>query len=256
MKIFKWFFAKEEEGNKDVKNQDDNIEITNCEIEPEAICPYCKTVLKKFPLRKTKCFNCGENIYVLKFNNHKEKKLITEDEKLKYETEQKRISFRNRWLTDLQRFGIKECDFNIRKEQFLKKTGIKNCDNDVIWSFFNELVYKNHSSFNQLQMLYNSMALFVHEEGKDNFYLLKECARASLYRIELESDLLLMVEVVACSNSCDNCKKLNGLKMTVREAFNTMPIPCKECNHSIGFCRCFYVAIPIRDEEGMLILKK
>ena len=178
MKIFKWFFAKEKEGNKDVKSQDNNIEITNYEIEPEVICPYCKTVLKKFPIRKSKCFNCGENIDILKFNNYKEKKLITENEKLNYDAEQKRINFRSRWLTDLKRFGIKEQDFYARKEQFLKKSGIQNNDNDVIWSFFNELLFKNHNNFNQLQMLYYSMALFVHEEGKDNFYLLKECAKS------------------------------------------------------------------------------
>lgn len=216
--------------------------------------------MKKFPIRKTKCFNCGENIHILKFNNYKEKKLITENEKLNYEAEEKIISFRNRWLTELKRFGIKEHDFYARKKDFLKKLGIPNNDNDVIWSLFNELLNKNCNNFNQLQMLYYSMALFVHEEGKDNFYLLKECAKASLNRIQLEtdlgSDLVFMVEVVACLKSCDKCKKLNGLKMTVKEAFNTMPIPCKECNHSIGFCRCFYVAVPIRDEEGLLIFKK
>lgn len=261
MEILKWLFGKKNENVKEIESQENNnFKITKGEIEPEAICPYCKTVLKKFPLRKTKCFNCGENIYILKFNNYKEKKLITEDEKLKYETEQKRISFRNRWLTDLQRFGINEYDFNERKEQFFKKSGIQNNDNDVIWSFFNELVYKNHSNFNQLQMLYYSMALFVHEEGKDNFYLLKECAKASLNTIQLETDLtsnlVFMVTVVAGSNSCDICKKSNGIQMTIADAFKIMPIPCKECNHSIGFCRCFYCAVPSRDSEGMLILKK
>lgn len=256
MKIFKWFFDKEKAENKGVKSPYDNLEIEKYEIEPEAICPYCKIVLKKFPLRKTKCFNCGENIYILKFNNYKEKKLITEDEKLNYDAEQKRISFKDRWLTDLQKFGIKEHDFNDRKEQFFKKTGIRNNDNDVIWSFFNELLYENHGNFNQLQMLYYKMALFVHEEGKDNFYLLEECAKASLNRMEFESDLVFIVEVVACSNSCDTCKKSNGLKMTIADAFKTMPIPCKECNHSTGFCRCFYCAVPMRDNEGILILKK
>lgn len=261
MKIFKWFLGREKDENNEVKSQNNNnLEITKVENEPEAICPYCKTVLKKFPLRKTKCFDCGENIHILKFNNYKDKKLITENEKLNYEAEEKRISFRNRWLTDLKRFGIKEHDFYTRKEDFFNKTGIKNNDNDVIWSLFNELLNKNCFDFNQLQQLYYSMALFVHEEGKDNFYLLKECVIASLNKIQIETDLgsglVFMVEVVGCSNSCDKCKKLNGLKMTINEAFNTMPIPCKECNHSIGFCRCYYVAIPMRDSEGELILKK
>lgn len=260
MEILKWLFGKKNENVKEIESQENNnFKITKGKIEPKAICPYCKTVLKKFPLRKTKCFNCGENIYILKFNNYKEKKLITEDEKLKYETEQKRISFRNRWLTDLQRFGINEYNFNERKEQFFKKSEIQNNDNDVIWSFFNELLFKNSNNFHQLQMLYYSMALFVHEEGKKNFYLLEACARASLNRIQLEtdltSDLVFMVEVVAGSNSCDNCKKSNGMQMTIADALKTMPIPCKECNHSIGFCRCLYSAIPMRDENGLLILK-
>lgn len=256
MKILKWLIGNKNQVVKEIKSQDNNLEITKHEIEPEAICPYCQVSLKKFPIRKTKCSNCRENIYILKFNNYKEKKLITENEKLNYDAEQKRINFRSRWLTDLKRFGIKEQDFYARKIQFLKKSGIQNNDNDVIWSFFNELLFKNHNNFNQLQVLYYSMALFVNEEGKDNFYLLKECAKASLNRMQLESDLFFMVQVVACSNSCDNCKKLNGLKMTIEDAFKTMPIPCKQCNHSIGFCRCSYGALPIRDSEEMLILKK
>jgi hypothetical protein len=98
------------------------------------------------------------------------------------------------------------------------------------------------------------MAVLLHQEGKDNFKLLQLSAKATLDCIQL-SDLEFKVQIVGCSDSCEACKKLNGKILTMEEAY-LLPVPCRECTHSIGFCRCTYSSTPIRDSDGMLIFKK
>ena len=103
-------------------------------------------------------------------------------------------------------------------------------------------------------MIYYSMAVLLHQEGKDNFKLLQLSAKATLDSFQL-SDLKLKIQIVVCSDSCEICKKLNGKIISLEEAY-LLPVPCRECNHKIGFCRCFYCAVSIRDNEGMLMFKK
>lgn len=110
------------------------------------------------------------------------------------------------------------------------------------------------TSKNKSSQEYYSLAISIHQEGNDNFEILQKSAKARLDEFN-QSNLEIMVEIVGCSDSCNNCKKLNGKIISIAEAYSELPIPCKECTHSIGFCRCFYSAVPCRDEEGMLILK-
>lgn len=46
--------------------------------------------------------------------------------------------------------------------------------------------------------------------------------------------------------------------MSLEEALEKMPVPCKECSHTIsdnkrGFCRCMYSLIVEEDEDGLPI---
>ena len=263
MKIIKWLFVNKNEDAEQIESQENNFEILKHEIEPEAICPYCKTALMKFPLRKTKCFNCGKSIYILKFNNYTEKKLVTEEEKNSYEFEQKRISFRDRWLSELKTFGVKEDTFYTRKKELFLKSGIENNDNDVIWSLFNDLLIKNSNNDHAQSNLYLSMAIYLFREGKPFDYLLREKCKADLKRMHLESlesRFVSVVEIIASSDghspACGKCQKLDGVQLTFEDALLKMPIPLKDCEITNGFHRCFYGAIPMRDSEGMLVLKK
>jgi len=173
----------------------------------------------------------------------------------KIEIKSNQMNFsQNNIINELVKFGITREDFFKRKEELYNKSKIKDNDNDVFWSLCNELLIKNASDYNKLRTIYYSMAIFLHQEGKDNFILLQESARATLNQFNL-SDLEVNVEINGCSDSCENCKKMNGKIIPMDEAYSALPIPCKACTHSIGFCRCFYSAIPIRDADGMLIPK-
>lgn len=255
MEIFKWLFGKD---NKDVKKierkESNDLKITEAENQPEALCPYCKNSLIKFPSRKTKCPNCKKSIFVRRLNDSKFKTLITEEHAQKIEIEREKEELKYRGFHNLENFGVTKEEFTKRKYEHYLKHGIENNNNDVIWSIFNELLIKNANDVDKLQMIYYTMAVVLHQEGKDNFKLLQLSAKARLDSFQ-SSDLELKVEIIGCSDSCEACKKLNGKIISMEEAY-LLPVPCRECNHRIGFCRCFYCAVSIRDNEGMLILKK
>lgn len=168
------------------------------------------------------------------------------------------------WLDELKKFGISDEEFSLRKKELFSKSGIENNDNDVIWSFFNELLLSNSKDFDIQSKIYLSMAIFLFNEGKDFFPLLKESYRAELLSLELKSIESPTIWMVTIENSlnenslaCSKCKELNGIQMTIKDALEKMPIPIKDCGRPLGFNRCtsLYGVKFLRDEDGMLIYK-
>jgi hypothetical protein len=254
MKIFKWLFSKKNDDNKVAGSHNNNLEITKEQIENEAICPYCKTGLKKFPLRKTKCPHCENFIFIRKLADSKSKTLITEEQAQEIDIEREKDYLKYRGFHNLETFGVTKDEFIMRKEEHYLKYGIENNNNDVVWSLFDELLIKNANDVDKLRMIYYAMAVLLHQEGKDNFRLLQLSAKATLDSYQ-HSDLALNFQIIGSKDSCENCKKMDGKIISMEEAY-LLPVPCRECTHSIGFCRCTYGAVSIRDNEGMLILKK
>lgn len=58
-----------------------------------------------------------------------------------------------------------------------------------------------------------------------------------------QSDVISKVEILAAPDSCKHCKSRQGKIFTVEEAIKTRPLPCKECDHETGYCRCTYVPV-------------
>lgn len=252
MEILKWLFGKKNDNVRENENQENNdFKITNVESEHKAICPYCKATLEKFPIRKTKCSNCKKSIFVRRLNDSKFKTLITEEQAQEIDIEREKDYLKYRGFEKLESFGVTRDEFLKCRKELYSKSGIET-NNDVVWSIFNELLIKNATDFNLLRQIYYSMAIFLREEGKDNFKLLQQSAKATLDSFQL-SNLEFKVQIVGCSDSCEACKKLNGKIMSMEEAY-LLPVPCRECTHRIGFCRCLYCAVSSRDSEGMLIL--
>lgn len=206
-------------------------------------CPYCKKILDKEIQRKGKCPFCKNTIYVRKSPLTHEKILVTEDEAKKIDLEWKRIRFRNKWLRTLKSYGITEEDFNKYKEKLSKRFGERASDRDVIWLIFNELIQKMRD-FHSLRMIYYEMALFLNEEGKDFFTVLQQSIKMELMRYK--KDGVKRVRIIAAKDACSACKKLDDNVLSIKDALERMPIPCKECTHKLydenrGFCRCAYV---------------
>lgn len=118
---------------------------------------------------------------------------------------------------------------------------------DKKWKFLNEDLEKfmKVNDFWSLGSTYYVMANFLEREGKDASHLRKlgydmklKVNEETLQNIE-ESDVVTGVEIIACSNSCELCKKLNGKCFTIDIAKKTKLLPVKECGYESG-CRCVY----------------
>jgi hypothetical protein len=167
-------------------------------------------------------------------------------------SKEKRNIQKYRGFLDLEKFDVTKDEFIKRKEEHYTKFGIENNNNDVVWSLFNDLLIKYANDFDKLRMIYYTMAVRLHQEGKNNFKLLQLSAKATLDSLQLRnqsSDLVFNFTIIGCGNSCENCKKLIEKNLTREEAY-LLPVPCIKCTHSIGFCRCTYASMSIRDNEG------
>lgn len=58
-----------------------------------------------------------------------------------------------------------------------------------------------------------------------------------------QSGVASKVEILATPDSCDHCKSQQGKIYTVEEAIKTRPLPCKKCDHEMGYCRCTYLPV-------------
>jgi len=121
---------------------------------------------------------------------------------------------------------------------------------DEKWRRFNEKLEKlmKENDLFGLAITYYEMADFLNKEGKDNKHL-----RKIGYQIKLklqpkelksytDSGVLGKVEILACKDSCDACKNLNGKIFSIKEAELKNPIPVEDCIHKYG-CRCVYLPV-------------
>ncbi len=247
MIFLKRFFGLDKKKSKiNIPNELNDLEKFDNSI---AICPYCNQTLIKIPSRKSKCKNCFKDIYIIKSGEKYEKKLVTEEQFNINESNVKKEAFKNYWIKSLEKYNVTEQDFYTHKAKHIFSN-----DNDVFWSIFNQTLFKNASNPSLLSLLYYEMAIFCLQEGKkDNFKLLQLSAKSKLD--SFNSNLEFKIEINSSPDSCDNCKKNNNKIISLEEAY-LLPIPCKDCTHRIGFCRCYFTPINIRDNNGNLVFKK
>ena len=221
------------------------------EEDPEALCPYCQRVLDKRPKRKKKCPHCENYIYVRRLPPKGERRvLVTEEEAEEIDSGWKQLHFRRKWLGMLQQYGIVDEDFDAHRKKLRERLGQEPSEADVVWSLFHEALGGSMKSgdLQALKMLYLEMALFLCEEGRDFFHLLQQSRRMELTHYK-QSGFVNNVQILTAGDaSCETCQQLQGKVLTLDEALEQMPIPCKECTSELrqgrpGWCRCCYAPV-------------
>lgn len=206
----------------------------NTKRDLEPVCPYCKKVLDRKPQRKTKCPFCNNDIYVRSKQNVFPSTLLNKEDAIAVD-----------WLKHLEDFGINDNDFINKRRALSKKFGTEAKATDVIWSLFQELILKTED-LHSLKMIYYQMALFKNKRGKDCFTELQLSTEMALMKFKQNGFKKVRIRTSG-EGSCEACHRLANKVFTIEEAFEEMPIPCKECTHKLydekrGFCMCYYVA--------------
>ena len=207
------------------------------------ICPYCSGLLAKMPSRKTKCPHCSNYILVRTHPITKLKILVTEQQTKEIDRLRKEISLKNKYLRNLEQYGVTERDYDVQRDRLYKKYGQEPRIPDVVWAVFNELLIAKINDIYSLPMIYFEMALFLNDEGKDPFKILQNSRKMELLRIRQEGGK--KVTIISCEDACEQCRRLHGKVFKIEEALRIMPIPSPQCTFILetgkrGWCRCVY----------------
>jgi tetratricopeptide (TPR) repeat protein len=215
-----------------------------------SVCPHCNETLSTAPKRKSKCPKCGNEIFVRNRPGSPESVLVTEEEANRIDEEWTQSKRNSSWLRSLERYGLSEENFKIRRQKNLETNGSNANDRDILWGFLNELTTKTEDEW-KLGEIYYMMALFLDEEQKEFFFHLQQSKRWILKA--LKAGECKHVRIFASKNACAACRALDGKTMPINEALSSLPIPCAHCTSKSsesqkGFCRCRYDSL-----EGTVI---
>jgi hypothetical protein len=203
----------------------------NCvEFLLKSACPYCGSMLEKIPKRKSPCPNCQNVIFV------RNKKMVTERKATMID-----------FIKNSEFYGAYENEYLRIEDELKKKFGFEPNPSDIIWAYYNKLIVKNSSNYQNLSSIYYSMALILNKEKKEFFHILQQSKKMELLEYK-RSGFIKKVKISTSGkdNACDNCLKQENKTFTINAALEKMPIPNKDCTHILydenrGFCRCCYI---------------
>ncbi len=214
------------------------------DVEPENYyCPYCQNILKKKPLRKTKCKSCGNYIYSKYSPGEKkeEAKPVTKDQADEIEKLWDAAYARSKFIEKLKRFSISEKEFSTILES---NVGYQDAEAltfiQLIKSFLD-----SQNSFHLKKCASLELSQELAKLKQPFFESLKAARRFELLEIRqtmqsIENSERVKINVSKnCSDECV-CKKLKGKIYNIETALLEMPIPCEDCDEWLGICRCWY----------------
>lgn len=149
----------------------------------------------------------------------------------------------NKWMKNLERYGIVNKQFEKEKKELSKRFGKEASDKDVIWSLFNKLISKYINNFNHLSQIYYEMVLFLDEEGRDSYDMRYQSTRMQLLDFKQKGVKEVRWLASAGERTCKKCESLNGKIYSMELALKEMPLPLKDCKNLDDGCRCCWIPL-------------
>ena len=181
-------------------------------------CPYCGVIQEPPPMRRRKCWDCGQIIHVRTEREERKKYLVTAEE---------------------------------AERRAAKDTRLARERRNEEWKQLSEQVRlaMQAGDWKSLQGAYQQQARILFVEGCPHRHVAQEAARAQLMSL-LELGVA-GVEVMTADDErvCAHCQSPDGKVFTIQKALEVMPIPGPNCtdgneqNPHGGRCRCLYIAV-------------
>ena len=149
----------------------------------------------------------------------------------------------NKWKKNLERYDIKNKQFEKEKKELSKRFKKEASDRDVIWSLFNKLILKYVNNFQELSSIYYDMAIFLNEEGKSSYDMKYQSIKMRLLHYK-QNDVKKVRWVASLGErTCKKCEALDGKIFTIEKALKDIPLLVKNCKNLEDGCRCTLVPI-------------
>jgi hypothetical protein len=231
--------------------------------EGPAVCPYCGEAFSSFPKRKRKCPSCENVIVIWRGRDRKERVLVTEARAaaLVIEGEEERAKIKAQYDADperrVRRVARAVDGYGFSDEEIRGQVSVSASEGDAKWALLQQatLRYMGEGDFDRLASVYHTKALQLDQEGKNFQRMLAQVSEMKLRAIQkLERECPGMIQGVKIESSqlCATCKRSDGKRFSIQQAFELRPLPCKGCtcrmkSEQEGFCNCDY-SIEFSDE--------
>jgi hypothetical protein len=198
-------------------------------------CPHCGAGLDPVPRVKKKCPSCKNDVYVKTDPRCHQTLLVKQEDALRLDALKKEAAASMRAVRNL----------NLEKEfeEAERKAPPKETIGDIVWGLLNgrKHMAASNNDWQATSSITLAQARLRYELGKDYFPLLQASMKEGL-KAELARGFVNYVQIVTSRDdrTCDKCKRQDGLKMSIQEALEKMPLPVK-CDSEEGWCRCTYV---------------
>lgn len=240
MSLLKKLFAHFSQSTPDLKQ---------ASAPPRAVCPYCQHQLDKFPSRKSKCPACG-NTYFVRTDPDTRLKLVLTESQVKENDQKWKMSYAANDFGDSLRSLVGDASHEQLKHKLKAELETKfnkiPTESDLQWAASNAILQEaiKRNDVEAMTSIYWNQAIFLHREGRDCSHVKEALNRVRLHEY-LKEGVADSVEIITCKEaSCEACRKLEGKILSIKDALEQKPLPCKECSfeqeNGFGWCRCLY----------------
>ena|GEM_PF-967283 len=212
--------------------------------EPASNCPYCGVEIVPPPTRSGKCPTCGKKVIRSKRPGEEFATLFTIEQAGENKKGVELARARKRALDHTRKIGCTDSEFAAKERELAKKWGRTPSPNDIFWEISNELLsrastFDKYSLWGKLHSIYEHQARVLVEEGKPHLQTSKEASKAHLHVLEEMCQGMgykKEVHIVVGKKCCPECAKLDGQRMSISKALDSLPIPNEQCMHER--CKC------------------
>lgn len=136
------------------------------------------------------------------------------------------------WFDSLMQYGYEERDLQTWRKKLAAGNGKRLDGSEVIRELLTRIIDREFSQLEQdfklLQRVYHSMAVLAEQDRKPHLHVLVESKRMLLmsYRQRGVQKVQLLTQR---KERCQICESRDREIISVREALETMPLPCENC---------------------------
>lgn len=156
---------------------------------------------------------------------------------------------RSEAIQRITRWGFTAEQYDQAEINFAKNHKTPPLADDVLLDIYNDLLlkYAKADDFSNLHRLNYEIAVFYDELNRDPQSKLEQAAYWQLMEYKKNYADITQVKISSAPDACPACLAHNGKVYAIEQALEEMPIPHKQCTHSLhsikhSFCRCEYIA--------------
>ncbi len=207
-------------------------------------CPNCFGILERKPLKKERCPLCDRLIFVKTLPLTSKRTLMTETDAGKIDEEWRQVEEEQACIDIAKGVGISRDALVERQGELRRLMGKPALLRGAFISLMNEKIVQSikQEQWDHLSKLYFAQTIFFRKSKEEFLSAILKARNANLK--EYKARGIRKVEILGSErSSCGACEAFKGKVFSLADMMKTTPLPLRECENPIGYCRCFYAPV-------------